>query len=224
MSFFPVHICQVFDYGLCIRTGDGANFRHLFNLLHIVFAIFQNTQYLDAMGLQQLHFLYLEEIKHPVLRLITENFRSFVGEDIELANRALGQSVASVKGRSDVEHLTNAYQQLGVMLHRKTAISEQIAAVRSMKTWTSNKKLRYTKNDVVIGKTTDWFRALFNSFREGTFKHYQIPDKVAHWLEESSVLGKRSRTKSFQGTPTGTRDYEQARLVLLPFPYILNYD
>ena len=54
------------------------------------------------MGLQQLQFLYLEDIGHPVMQLMIDNFRPFVGEDIEIANGHLGHSVASMKGQSDV--------------------------------------------------------------------------------------------------------------------------
>ena len=131
------------------------------------------------MGLQQLHYLYLEDIKHPAMRLPRENFRALVGEDIELFNGQLGRAVSSIKGQSDVDHLTSAYQHLGVMMNHKSSISEQIYEVRSMKPWISNKKLTYTKDDASYPQAVRWFKKIIKQFKEGKFKHYEIPKNVS---------------------------------------------
>ena len=69
----------------------------MFNLVHIAYAIFQNTEYLDAMAMQQLLWQYLEAHQHPAMKNLQENFTNHVGEDIELRNASLGHAVRSKK-------------------------------------------------------------------------------------------------------------------------------
>ena len=47
------------------------------------------------------------EVKHPFIKLLINNFANFVGEDIELANRALSQATASERGRTEVSTVAN---------------------------------------------------------------------------------------------------------------------
>ena len=80
--------------------------------MHIAFAILGSREYLDALGLQQLLWKYLEEKVHPVMQLLRDCFANFVGEDIELANRALGHAVRSKRGQGDLDFLQTAYLRL----------------------------------------------------------------------------------------------------------------
>lgn len=115
----------------------------MFDLVHIAFAIFQNREYLDALGLQQLLWEYLESIDHPAMKLLEENFTNCVGEDIELANRSLGHAVNSKKGQADIEHLNSSYVWLGVMMRHKEASRLSLLDARSLRGWETGKRLKY---------------------------------------------------------------------------------
>lgn len=190
----------------------------------MAYAIFQNTEYLDAIGMQQLLWKYLEDIGHPAMNSLLLNFTNHVGEDIELCNASLGHAVRSKKGQSDIEHLSHSYRRLGVMFKRKTALSEQVLNVRSLKGWTENKHLRYKSGDATISETVVWIRELIVHFKEGTFKHYKIPKNVRLWISQQSVLGKRKKCKSFQSTPSGSRQKERSQMQLLSIPYVLDFN
>ena len=94
--------------------------------MHIGFVIFDNKEYLDALGLQQLLWLHLEKIGHPAMKNLEINFASHVGEEIEEANRSLGQVVGSKKGQSNPEHLSTAYRRLGLMLQNNSTVIKDI--------------------------------------------------------------------------------------------------
>ena len=70
----------------------------MFNLIHIAFAIFQNTEYLDPMGMQQLLWKYWESIGHPALQNLVINFTNQVGEDINL--QRFTRSYSSIQERT----------------------------------------------------------------------------------------------------------------------------
>ena len=215
---------QAQDYGIVIRTANYPKFRKMFNLIHICYSIFQNTEYLDAMGMQQLLWKYLESINHPGMKSLSLNFTNHIGEDIEMCNNSLGHSVLSKKGQSDVEHLSTSYRKLGVLFKKKSSMQEQVLNVRSLKGWTENKHMTYKEGDSAVVEAKAWIRTLIEHFRGGTYKHYKIPANVMLWLDQQSVLGKRKRCKSFQSAPTLTRDKERARLEFKHLDYILDYD
>ena len=53
------------------------------------------------------------DMGHPAIRMQEQNFRNFVGEDIELANRSLSQSSQSKRGRAEVGfYMTSFYSYL----------------------------------------------------------------------------------------------------------------
>jgi hypothetical protein len=48
---------------------------------------------------------FFVDIDHPVIQMLSQNFGSFVAEDIELANRGLSQTAGGKKGQAEVSSL-----------------------------------------------------------------------------------------------------------------------
>ena len=145
-NFFALNdffIPLVQHYGCVIRSGDYVEFQRIFPVIHICFAIFNNTEYLHAIGMQRLLWKFQESINHPFLAIIRESFPNLVAEDIELANRALAHAVRSKRGQGDFNHLDTAYRWLGSMLRHKETQRLNILQSRSLKGWETKKRLTY---------------------------------------------------------------------------------
>ena len=194
-------------------------FKTTFPIIHIAFAIFKNHEYLDAIGLQRLLWKYHESIGHPFANVLRQTFPNLIGEDIELANRALSHSVRSKRGQADLAHLDNSYRWLGCLLRHKETQRLNLVQSRSLKGWETKKRLKYRLDysfsyvllrhgeDCVLWGAA-WMREVLNGFRDGTWQHYQMPVKET-----------RRRTR-FIAVDTEKKDIEEEQLQLTPVSYI----
>src|SRR5580698_5291341 len=80
--------------------------------LIVLFAILWNREYVAMILLHLLFLQYHQDLQHPHVDLFTESLLSFVGEDIEIANRALSHSSVRNSRRSDHELIDKAYRLL----------------------------------------------------------------------------------------------------------------
>ena len=90
------------------------------------------------------------------IRMQEVNFRNFVGEDIELANRSLGQRHNHRKAvrrfhllhlpYCQLDALNRKYRLLGVMMMQQTSLHQEVSEYRSLRGFTDNyKRLDYGK-------------------------------------------------------------------------------
>lgn len=186
---------------------------------------FQVPEYIEPLGLQLLLWRYYEKVGHPCLAAMEKNFFSWVGEDIELCNGSLGQVVFSKKGQSDPEDLSTPYRRLGMMLRANSTIRKEILNVRSLKGWEGNKRLRYNEASASVLKAQVWVKELIDTFRDGTFTHYEVPETLEPFIDETLAShGKRKKVKSFSAHPTASRDVEATKVELMEVAYILDYN
>jgi hypothetical protein len=124
-----------------------------------------------------MHFLMMEYHKannHPAYELQRKNWRNMNGEDIELGNRALSHCSKSVRGQAEAKSLHRSYRLLGCMMDCTSNMKHEIARFRSMKTWTSNKKMKYAAGQPTVTAGVEWMINLVNEFNLETYLHYQI--------------------------------------------------
>jgi len=102
--------------------------------------------------------------KHPAMEMLRHNFRNFVGEDIELANRALGHSTRSQRGRAEVlpfliisfsrcslKHCKEITNYLVLCSMKNKHLVNEASHYRSLRGFTDNdKRLNYSKNPRVL--------------------------------------------------------------------------
>jgi hypothetical protein len=120
---------------------------------------------------------YHRDTKHPAYDLQRSNWRNMNGEDIELGNRALSHCSKSVRGQSEYKILHRSYRLLGCMLDTTSTLKNEIARFKSMKTWTSSKKMKYEIGQPTVQAGIDWMLNLVDELMAETFQHYQLTGK-----------------------------------------------
>jgi len=207
------------DYGLAIREGTYDTVKPLLHMLFIAFAMLQNKYYLDAVGLYLLLLEYQASNGHPHIKLLKTNFSNFVGEDIELANRALSFATKHVRGRSDVETLDRSYRQLGCMLPISALMLLMLTEVRSLRGWGSSKRLVHTRDEEIVQIGVNYMQTLLASFRDGSFKHYHLPvpgeSKKRGRPTGATALPKGSKPTKPPNSAVSLKNVKTARLELL---------
>ena len=187
------------------------------------FAIFKNTEYLHAIGMQRLLWKFQESINHPFLAIIRESFPNLVAEDIELANRALAHAVRSKRGQGDFAHLDSAYWWLGCML-RQGNPAAQYSSITFVKGLGIQKKthiqvpfhcffyrvIHFRYGEPYIQQSAEWMDAIITSFENGSFQNYHLPTK-----ETNTGL-------KLLEQQTDTKDTEEGKMVIKRVLYILD--
>lgn len=140
--------------------------------MEIVFAILKSPVYVVAIGYFLLQLEYYQAVGHPALEMLRKNLSNFVGEDIELANRYLGQSTQGRRGRSDSDSLDRSYRMLGVFMPVTSSVRPLIVQTHSLTGWSQNKRLEYKASDPVMMNAVTWMTELIDSFEDGSFTHY----------------------------------------------------
>ena len=118
-------------------------------LLYVCFAILKSSYYVEALGFFFLLHEYHLSVGHPCIAMLRANFSNFVGEDVELANRALSHTTAHQSGRADVTSLDRSYCLLG-SFRPITKLRPLILQVRSLGGWSGNKRLQFGSDDAIL--------------------------------------------------------------------------
>ena len=168
-------------------------------MVFICFGMLEDRYYTEVVGLYLLLLEYQEKVGHPHCSMLQSNLSNFVGEDIEIANRALSFSTKSIRGQTERTTLNRSYRQLGCILPVSAALRPMLLQVRSLRGWSQNKRLEHSEDEEVVKKGVAFMQKLLQSFQEGTFTHYLFP--------QTAVTGLRGpgRPPGSKNLPKGTK-------------------
>jgi hypothetical protein len=172
MMEFCVPVVQ--DYGLAIRHGTFKEAHSLYGLVLICMAIFQDSYYVENMGLFLLILEYQKEHQLPLEHILDQNWANMNGEDIELANRSLSKATKSTSGQSNVEFLHRSARLIGAMREAKSDLVVQLEGFRSLKGFRGKKRMQYKVGDDDVSRAERYLRKVIREMRRGDWTHYKI--------------------------------------------------
>ena len=136
----------------------------------ILFSILGNKAYVDLLTLQLLLFQYHQYFNHPHIHLFNEQLQSFVGEDIELGNRALSHASARNSRRGQLEDLSRCYRLLRFLRLTGVQFGEDMTEYKDI----VKGSRRYDIKDETV---LDGVRRFLTELLNDTYQHYVIPHK-----------------------------------------------
>jgi hypothetical protein len=177
------------DYSHALKVGSYKVLRDHMPGLLIAFSILRAPMYIDALLIQRSFYHYWELYKHPFHELATKSPSSLIGEDIELGNRLLSQHCSRDSRRSDPTLLSNAYVQLGTMMHNGMAMHDDIGNV--MKSIKGSRRYEIKPEDLRVERAAAFFEKVLDEMEEDTWKHY-------YYKRKGSSKKKENKTKKKQ--------------------------
>jgi hypothetical protein len=163
------------DFLLALKGDQPA--LSLANLLQvlIVFAMLGVREYVEMILLHMLLFEYHKFTDHPNVDVFTNLLQLLVGEDIELANRALSHASIRNSRRSELEQLAKCYRLLRYLRISGVQFGEDMMEYRDI----MKGDRRYdVSQEETLEVTARFFNELLDSFEQKNFTHYKIPYKI----------------------------------------------
>ena len=144
-------------------------------------------------------FEFQKQVQHPVINILGESVKSFVGEDIELFNRLLAQHSQHNSRRADSPLLNKAYRTLGLLVHTGMEFTEDLLGNKNFVK--GNRRYKITDDELkVVRKFLD---TLYLDFESDRFKHYTIP---------RDYRAKKGDEKKFEQPDVDINDYTTMKL------------
>ena len=148
----------------------------------MAFSILRAPMYIDALLIQRSLYYYWELYGHPFHELAMKSPSTLIGEDIELGNRLLSQHCSRDSRRSDPILLSNAYVQLGTLMHNGMAMHDDIGNV--MKTAKGSRRYEIKPEDLRVERAVAFFEKVLDEMEKETWKHYYYKHKKSSKKKE----------------------------------------
>jgi hypothetical protein len=141
----------------------------------IVFALLGVREYVEMILLHMLLFEYHKQTQHPNVDVFTNLLQLLIGEDIELANRALSHASIRNSRRSELEQLAKCYRLLRYLRISGVQFGEDMMEYKDI----VKGDRRYDVNqEETLEATLAFFNGVLDTFEQNTFNHYKIPYKI----------------------------------------------
>jgi hypothetical protein len=194
--------------------------------LLILFAMLGNTEYVEFILLHLLLFTYHLDFNHPHPELFLNNLFSFVGEDIEIANRALSHCSSRNSRRSEHDLLNKSYRLLRYMRHTGLEFGEDMMQFHDI---LKGNRRYAVNNEEVFEKAITFWNKVIQDLKEGSFTHYKIPYKLQKTSKRIARFQLPSDSKApvivvLQTGDTDSKDLADKKRELKEVNYLASYD
>jgi hypothetical protein len=209
---------------LAIKENEPALVLLNLKKLLILFAMLGNTEYVEFILLHLLLFTYHLDFNHPHPELFLNNLFSFVGEDIEIANRALSHCSSRNSRRSEHDLLDRSYRLLRYMRHTGLEFGEDMTQFHDI--FKGNRRYR-VNNEEVFEKAITFWNKVIQDLKEGSFTHYKMPYKLQKTSKRIPRLSSDSKEAAiviFQTGDADSKDVADKKRELKEVNYLASYD